>query len=176
MVASAVRATLLAFGVLFFAGSAYAQKAEPPKADQQKVEPPKAEAPKAEAPKPEPQKIEIASKGGTRPFTVELARTDEERSRGLMFRKDLPDGTGMLFDFKQEQEVGFWMKNTYIPLDMIFIRADGTIRRIAANTEPLSERTVPSGGAVRYVLEVMGGTAKKLGIEVGDKVTGALLH
>lgn len=171
MVASAVRAALLALGVLFFAGGVHAQKAEPPKAEQQKVEPPK-----AEAPKPEPQKIEIASKAGTRPFTVEMAVTDEERSRGLMFRKELPDGTGMLFDFKQEQEVGFWMKNTYIPLDMIFIRADGTIRRIAANTEPLSERTVPSSGAVRYVLEVIGGTAKKLGIEPGDKVSGPPLH
>ncbi len=93
-----------------------------------------------------------------------------------MYRKELPEGRGMLFDFKREQEVGFWMKNTYIPLDMIFIRADGTIRRIAANTEPLSERMVPAGGPVRYVLEVIGGTARKLGIEPGDKVTGASLR
>jgi uncharacterized membrane protein (UPF0127 family) len=93
-----------------------------------------------------------------------------------MFRKELPDGQGMLFDFKVEQEVGFWMKNTYIPLDMIFIRADGTIRRIAANTEPLSERLVPSGGPIRFVLEVSGGTAKKLGIEPGTKVSGTPLR
>jgi uncharacterized membrane protein (UPF0127 family) len=122
------------------------------------------------------QKIEIASRSGTHGFLVELAVTPEETSRGLMFRRELPDGRGMLFDFKTEQELGFWMKNTYIPLDMIFIRADGTIRRIAANTEPLSERTVPSGGPARFVLEVMGGTARRLGIEPGDKVTGPPLH
>ncbi len=122
------------------------------------------------------QKIGIAGKGGTHSFLVEVVATDEDRARGLMYRKELPEGRGMLFDFKQEQEVAFWMKNTYIPLDMIFIRADGTIRRIAANTEPLSERTVPAGGPVRYVLEVIGGTARKLGIEAGDKVTGAALR
>jgi uncharacterized protein len=160
----------LASGLLVLASSAFAQTAEPQQVAPQKAEPQKVEPQKIE------QKIEIASKGGTRLFTVELAVTDEQRARGLMFRKELPDGQGMLFDFKLEQEVGFWMKNTYIPLDMIFIRADGTIRRIAANTEPLSERTVASGGAVRYVLEVIGGTAKKLGIEPGDKVTGPPLR
>jgi uncharacterized membrane protein (UPF0127 family) len=122
------------------------------------------------------QRIEIAGKSGRHSFEVEIAANDAQRSRGLMFRRELPEGRGMLFDFQQEQEVGFWMRNTYIPLDMIFIRADGTIRRIAANTEPLSERTVPSGGPVRYVLEVIGGTARKLGIEPGDKVTGAPLQ
>jgi uncharacterized protein len=122
------------------------------------------------------EKIEIATKGGAHAFLVEIAANDEERARGLMYRKELPEGRGMLFDFKREQEVGFWMKNTYIPLDMIFIQADGTIRRIASNTEPLSERTVSAGGPVRYVLEVIGGTARKLGIEAGDKVTGAPLR
>jgi uncharacterized protein len=87
-----------------------------------------------------------------------------------MFRKELPEGRGMLFDFDREQPVSFWMHNTYIPLDMIFIRADGRILRIAENTEPLSDRLVPSGGPVRAVLEVMGGTAKRLGIEAGDRV------
>ena len=122
------------------------------------------------------QTIEVASKNGTHRFQVELAAEEAERSRGLMFRRELPEGRGMLFDFQREQELGFWMRNTYIPLDMIFIRADGTIRRIAANTEPLSERLVPSGGPARYVLEVIGGTARKLGIEPGDKVTGASLR
>ena len=161
--------------MLVLAGSAFAQSAEPQKVEPQKVEPQKVEPQKAE-PKKTEQKIEIASKGGTRVFTVELPVTDEQRARGLMYRKELPDGQGMLFDLKLEQEVGFWMKNTYIPLDMVFIRADGTIQRIAAYTEPLSERRVASGGAVRYVLEVIGGTAKKLGIEPGDKVTGPPLR
>jgi uncharacterized membrane protein (UPF0127 family) len=76
----------------------------------------------------------------------------------------------MLFDFKQDQMVAMWMKNTYIPLDMMFIRADGTIARIAENTEPLSERIISSGSPVRAVLEVIGGTARKLGIAAGDRV------
>ena len=80
----------------------------------------------------------------------------------------------MLFDFDREQPVGFWMKNTYIPLDMIFIRGDGRIVRIAENTEPLSDRLVPSGAPVRAVLEVIGGTARRLGIEPGDQVANPI--
>jgi uncharacterized protein len=114
--------------------------------------------------------LEIVSKTGVHVFSVEIANTDEQRTRGLMFRKELPEGTGMLFDFKVEQDVGFWMQNTYIPLDMIFIRRDGRILRIAENTEPLSEKIVPSGGRILAVLEVIGGTARKLGIAPGDVV------
>lgn len=114
--------------------------------------------------------LEIASKTGVHAFSVELATTEAEREKGLMYRKSLPEGQGMLFDFQRDQEVGFWMKNTYIPLDMIFIRSDGRIWRIAENTEPLSERIVPSNGPVRAVLEVIGGTARKLGIAPGDRV------
>jgi uncharacterized membrane protein (UPF0127 family) len=117
--------------------------------------------------------IEIISKSGVHPFVVELAANDAEREHGLMFRKELPEGRGMLFDFDHEQPVAFWMHNTFIPLDMIFIRADGRILRIAENTEPLSDRQIRSGGPVRAVLEVIGGTARKLGIEPGDKVAGA---
>ena len=87
-----------------------------------------------------------------------------------MFRRELPEGQGMLFDFQREQPTSFWMKNTYISLDMIFIRADGRILRIAENTVPLSEALVSSGGPVRAVLEVIAGTAKKLGIAPGDRV------
>jgi hypothetical protein len=118
--------------------------------------------------------LEIVSGSGVHAFSVELATNDEERSRGLMFRKELPEGHGMLFDFDRDQPVAFWMHNTYIPLDMIFIRGDGRILRIAENTEPLSDRLVPSGGAVRAVLEVIGGTARKLGIAPGDRVTGSI--
>jgi hypothetical protein len=120
------------------------------------------------------QTLEIASKTGVHAFTVEIADTDPEREKGLMFRKELPEGRGMLFDFHREQEVGFWMQNTYIPLDMIFIRGDGRILRIAENTEPLSTRIIPSGGVVRAVLEVIGGTARKLGIAPGDRVAAPI--
>ena len=118
----------------------------------------------------DPRTLEIASKTGVHAFAVEMATTDAERAQGLMNRKELPEGQGMLFDFQRDQEVGFWMKNTYIPLDMIFIRSDGRIMRIAENTEPLSEKIVPSNSPVRGVLEVSAGTARKLGIAVGDRV------
>jgi uncharacterized membrane protein (UPF0127 family) len=118
--------------------------------------------------------LEIISKSGVHPFKVELATTDDERSRGLMYRRELPEGRGMLFDFQHEQPVAFWMHNTYISLDMIFIRGDGRILRVAENTEPLSDRLVPSGGPVRAVLEVIAGTARKLGIAPGDRVAGAI--
>jgi uncharacterized membrane protein (UPF0127 family) len=120
------------------------------------------------------QTLEIASKSGVHAFQVELAITPEEKEHGLMFRRELPEGQGMLFDFQFDQNVAFWMKNTYIPLDMLFIRGDGRILRIAENTEPLSERNIPSGGPVRAVLEVIGGTAKKLGIAPGDRVGGSI--
>jgi len=116
------------------------------------------------------QPLEIAGKTGVHPFLVELAVTPEETSRGLMFRRSLPEGQGMLFDFQRDQELSFWMKNTYIPLDMIFIRSDGRIHRIAENTEPLSERLVPSLGPARAVLEVIAGTARKFGLAPGDRV------
>ena len=116
------------------------------------------------------QTLEIASKTGVHVFAVEIADTEAERSKGLMFRKEMPEGEGMLFDFHREQEVSFWMRNTYISLDMIFIRGDGRILRIAENTEPLSTRLIPSGGPVRAVLEVIGGTARKFGIAPGDQV------
>src|SRR5712691_7051869 len=116
------------------------------------------------------QQLEIASKSGVHIFGVEMAVTPDEQAKGLMFRRELPEKQGMLFDFHREQPTSFWMKNTYIPLDMIFIRADGRILRVAENTVPLSETLVPSGGPVRAVLEVIAGTAKKLGLAAGDRV------
>jgi uncharacterized protein len=114
--------------------------------------------------------LEIVSKTGVHVFAVEIAETEAQREKGLMFRKKLPEGQGMLFDFHSDQEVAMWMQNTYIPLDMFFIRGDGRILRIAEETEPLSTRIIPSGGPVRAVLEVIGGTARKLGIAPGDRV------
>jgi uncharacterized membrane protein (UPF0127 family) len=122
------------------------------------------------------QPLEIASKSGVHVFAVEMAVTPEEQAKGLMFRKQLPEGQGMLFDFHREQPTSFWMKNTYVPLDMIFIRADGRILRIAENTVPLSETLVPSGGPVQAVLEVVAGTAKKLGIAAGDRVAHPIFN
>ncbi|WP_322516929.1 DUF192 domain-containing protein [Rhodopseudomonas palustris] len=114
--------------------------------------------------------LEIVTRTGVHVFSVEVATTEQERETGLMYRKQMPEGQGMLFDFRPEQPVSMWMKNTYIPLDMIFIRADGSILRIAENTEPMSTAIISSGGPVAGVLEVIGGTAKKLGIVAGDRV------
>ena len=118
--------------------------------------------------------LEIVSKSGVQVFSVEVMRTNEERAKGLMFRRELAEGRGMLFDFAPEQNVSMWMKNTYLPLDMIFIRADGRILRIAENTTPESEAIIPSGGPVRGVLEVIAGTARKYGLAPGDRVAHPL--
>ncbi len=116
------------------------------------------------------ERVEIITRGGVHVFEVEMAVTPEQRSTGLMYRKELPHGRGMLFDFESEAPVAMWMKNTYVSLDMIFIRADGRIARIAENTKPLSEAIVPSGAPVRAVLEVVAGTTRRLGIAPGDRV------
>src|SRR6202042_1879843 len=122
------------------------------------------------------QTLEIATKSGVQVFSVERATTEEEKTTGLMYRKELADGKGMLFDFSPEQEVSMWMKNTYIPLDMIFIRADGRILRIAENTEPMSTRIIASGGPGKAVREVIAGTAQKYGIAPGDRVAHPLFN
>ena len=118
--------------------------------------------------------IEIVSGNGVHAFDVRLATNDAERERGLMFVKSLPEGQGMLFDFKRDQPVSFWMHNTYIPLDMIFIAGDGRIMHIVENAKPLSDDLIPSQYPVRAVLEVIGGTAEKLGIKAGDHVGGSI--
>ena len=120
--------------------------------------------------------VEIATGGGVQIFKVEIADTEAAREKGLMFRKSLPPGQGMLFDFHREAPVGFWMKNTYVPLDMIFIRSNGRIANIAENAKPLSETVIPSDGPVLAVLEVAGGTARKLGIVPGDRVANPIFH
>jgi uncharacterized membrane protein (UPF0127 family) len=122
------------------------------------------------------QTLEIATKTGVHVFSVEVAQNDAERAKGLMYRRELPEGHGMLFDFHRDQEVSFWMQNTYIPLDMIFIRGDGRILRIEENTEPLSTRMIPSRGPVLAVLEVIGGTSRKLGIAPGDRVASPIFR
>ena len=116
-----------------------------------------------------PLTIDMAGK--VHRFNVEVARTDAEQDRGLMFRTRLPADGGMIFPFEKPRIGSFWMKNTLIPLDMIFIRADGSIDRIAENTIPESLEPVVSGGDVSAVLELAGGTAARLGIDETAKIT-----
>jgi uncharacterized membrane protein (UPF0127 family) len=118
--------------------------------------------------------IDIVTRTGVHAFSVELATNTAEREVGLMFRKELPEGHGMLFDFQTEQQVQFWMHNTFIPLDMIFIAADGRIVHVAENAKPMSDDLIPSVHPVRAVLEVIAGTARKFSIAPGDRVTGSI--
>lgn len=103
-------------------------------------------------------------------FNIEIADTDAERANGLMFRTALAPDAGMLFDFAEERDVAFWMRNTFIPLDMIFIGADGTVRGVHANAAPHDPASIPSGAAVRFVLEIPGGRAAEIGLRVGDRL------
>jgi uncharacterized protein len=112
----------------------------------------------------------IHSEGGDHAFTVEVVDTAESRARGLMYRTELADDAGMLFDFKEVRPVSFWMRNTYIPLDMIFIEADGTILNIHENARPHDPTSIPSAGPVQFVLEIPGGRSRELGLAAGDTV------
>jgi uncharacterized membrane protein (UPF0127 family) len=114
--------------------------------------------------------LEITTAKATVKFTVEIADTEATRNRGMMYRKSLAPDKGMLFDFKTPREAAFWMRNTLIPLDIIFITQDGRILTIARNAVPHSEVPIPSGGAIRGVLELAGGRAAQLGIYPGDRV------
>jgi uncharacterized membrane protein (UPF0127 family) len=123
-----------------------------------------------EAPLSRIEPLTIATGTDAFMFTVEIADTEELRSRGLMFRQRLPEDRGMLFDFGVARPVAMWMKNTYISLDMLFIREDGTIAYIAENTVPKSLDTIGISEPVLAVLELAGGVTRKLGIRAGDKV------
>ncbi len=124
----------------------------------------------------ETQPLTIQTGQGPKIFQIELVDSDEKRMQGLMYRQSMADDRGMLFDFKDVAPVSMWMKNTYISLDMLFIRADGTIARIASRTEPLSTRVIPSGEPVLAVLELVGGVSRKLGIKAGDRVEHPLFR
>jgi uncharacterized protein len=114
--------------------------------------------------------LTIESSGKTHRFIVEVAGTGEQQAQGLMFRKSLAPDRGMVFPRDPPGDASFWMKNTLIPLDIIFIRPDGTIARIAENTVPMSLDPVPSLEPVGAVLEIAGGRSAELGIKAGDKV------
>ena len=115
--------------------------------------------------------LTITTADRTYAFNVEVARSGAEQEQGLMFRTSLPENGGMLFPFAKPKLASFWMKNTLIPLDMIFVRADGSIDRIAENTIPESLEPVVSGGEVAAVLELAGGAAAKLDLDESAKVT-----
>jgi uncharacterized membrane protein (UPF0127 family) len=102
-------------------------------------------------------------------FTLEVADTEAQRERGLMFRTSLAPDAGMLFDYHQEQQAAFWMQNTLIPLDMIFIAADGTVKTIHVNARPMDPTSIPSEVPVRFVVEIAGGRSQEIGLKVGDK-------
>lgn len=112
----------------------------------------------------------ILSGTKTHAFIVEIARTSPQQARGLMFRTELADDKGMIFPFGEPRMASFWMKNTVIPLDIIFVRSDGKIENIAANTTPYSTDPVESTAAVSAVLELRGGLSAELGIKPGDTV------
>jgi len=124
----------------------------------------------------EAQRLELVTATGVHPLEVEIATTPERQALGLMYRTSLPDSKGMLFPHKEPRELTMWMRNTYIPLDMVFILRDGTVHRIEARTEPLSEHIISSDGPVLAVLEIAGGAAERLGLKPGDKVRHALFE
>ena len=114
--------------------------------------------------------LKLITAQGTHAIDVEVTETPAEKAQGLMFRTRLADTNGMLFFYETPQEITMWMRNTYIPLDMVFIRADGVVHRIEARTEPLSEKIVASRGDVTACLELAGGAAERLGLKAGDRV------
>ena len=124
----------------------------------------------------ERETLAINTASGVHTFRVEIADEPTERARGLMFRRDMAEDEGMLFDFRVDAPASFWMRNTYISLDMLFIEADGTIESIAKRTTPLSENAVRSEGPVRFVLEINGGLSDALGVAPGDRVSGPAIE
>lgn len=119
---------------------------------------------------PQAEEVVVETAKGERKFAVEVVREEKDRNRGLMFRHELAEGSGMLFDYDPPQQISFWMKNTFLSLDIVFIGVDGRILNIAEKTTPLSLERLPADGKARGVLEINGGLSAKLGIKPGDRV------
>lgn len=113
--------------------------------------------------------IVLHTDSGDHIFSVEIADTPALRQKGLMFRASLAPDAGMLFDFQETRPVSFWMRNTFIPLDMVFIAADGTVKNIHVNARPHDTTSIPSGAPVQFVLEIAGGRSLEIGLKAGDK-------
>jgi hypothetical protein len=120
--------------------------------------------------------LTVVTDRGAFHFSVEVADTPASRERGLMFRRRLAADRGMLFDFKTPQIVAFWMKNTLIPLDMLFIGADGRVVTVAREAKPMDQTPIPSGSEVLAVLELKGGRAGQIDVQPGDKVRASIFH
>jgi len=118
-------------------------------------------------------RLVIQSATREQPFSVEVVDTNATRRRGLMYVQELAPDAGMLFDFEAGRPVSFWMRNTFIPLDMLFITADGVVKNIHVNARPHDETSIPSDGPVQFVLEIPGGRTVELGIEAGDTIEHA---
>lgn len=118
----------------------------------------------------EESSLSVETSTGSHQFTIEIARTPQEQGLGLMHRRELAPDFAMLFPFAQAREASFWMRDTYVSLDMVFIAEDGVVHRIERGTEPLSLRSVHSRGPVIAVLEFVAGTADRIGLEPGDTV------
>jgi uncharacterized protein len=114
--------------------------------------------------------LTLHTASGAHRIDIEVAESDREKAYGLMFRQSLGENEGMLFPYPTAHEITMWMRNTFISLDMIFIRSDGIIHRIETDTEPHSERIIASGGDVTGVLEMKAGSARRLGLKPGDRV------
>lgn len=122
------------------------------------------------------ESLDVVTATGPHHFTVEIADDDASRERGLMKRESLPADRGMLFEFPARSLVTFWMKDTLLPLDMVFIDEDGTVRRIVENAKPLSEELIPSVAPVTGVLELNAGQAAAIRLQPGDKVKAAFFN
>jgi uncharacterized protein len=119
------------------------------------------------------EQLTLVTATGEHKFTIEIAESGADKARGLMFRRTMADDAGMLFPYEPPQEATMWMKNTYLSLDMVFIRADGVVHRIEAGTEPFSEAVITSGGDVAAVLELKAGISQKIGLKPGDRALNA---
>ena len=126
--------------------------------------------------KPATEHLTIDTASGAHVFDVEVMRNRPDLEKGLMFRKTMAADHGMLFDFGRPQDVSMWMKNTYLPLDMVFIDTAGKVINVAHDAVPMSEAIIPSGGAVLGVLEINAGVANKIGLKAGDSVKASIFH
>jgi uncharacterized protein len=130
--------------------------------------------PSAAGAQPVTEKLQINTQSGPHVLDIELVRSDADMERGLMFRKSMPDGHGMLFDFRTAQPIMMWMKNTYIPLDMVFVGTDGHVTHVAEHAVPMSEAIISSEGPALGVLEINAGVAARIGVKPGDVVHASI--